>query len=103
MKGSGEWFLQLTAKSKKVFRRTTETGGRISDEELNIFWSGTWRLEGQVLVTEMDNRPFIKLMKRLNPGERVALKHRFERRKLVKIDSDKMVFNDGYSLDRVKR
>src|SRR6267143_2193365 len=77
-------------------------GRKIGNDEFDIVWNGMWRLEGTMLITEMDNRPLIQTIERLDPSNRPALEKKVERRKIVKIDGNKMVFDNGYSFDRVK-
>ncbi len=76
-------------------------GRKISDGEFDIVQSGTWRIEQGVLVTVMDNKPLIAMLQRLAPSEVPPVKNETKRQKIVKVDEKEMVFDDGYSLERV--
>ena len=78
-------------------------GRTIRDDEFDTFGSGIWRLEGNVLVTEIDNKPYIEMIERLDPSNHPVFKKDIKRQKIVKIDGDKMVFDNGYWFDRVRR
>jgi hypothetical protein len=103
IEGFGRIVFTSDHKVTEGFPPDDKDGRTISDKEFEIFRSGTWRLEGRVLVTEMDNRPFLAIMKRLNPSEHPRFERKIDRLKIVTIDSTKMVFDNGNSLDRVKR
>jgi hypothetical protein len=80
-----------------------KNGRTIPSEEFEIFRSGTWRLERDVLVTEVDNRPLIEISERLTPWDVPPLKTWIDRRRIVKIDETSMVSDDGRVLTRVHR
>ena len=103
IEGFGRIVFSVDRTVREGFPPDDKDGRRISDDEFEIFWSGTWRVEREVLITEMDNRPFLKLMKHLDSSHAPGLECKIKRQKIVKIDGNKMVFDDGSSLDRVKR
>jgi hypothetical protein len=78
-------------------------GRKINDNEFEIVQAGTWRLEGDVLVTETDNKPLRRRLEHLSPSEVPALEEKRERKKIISIDDKIMKFDDGSSLDRVHR
>ena len=96
-------------KVKEGFPPEDKDGRHLPDDQFTYLSSGTWRLEGDVLITEMDNQPFIDLYDKLSQGEpeeirqrhRPALKKETQRDKIVKIDSKPMIFEKG-GLDRVR-
>jgi hypothetical protein len=67
-------------------------------------------LEGDILITEMDNSPFIAWYdqtfkdksEEMRRRERPAIKKEVQRQKIVTIDDEKMLFDDRSRLDRVK-
>ena len=95
-------------KVKAGFPPEENPGRPLQDEDFTYLQSGTWRLEGDVLVTEMDNSPHIALfdhlMRDASEGtrrrDRPKLEKKIERQKIVKIDSETVVFADGTSLER---
>ena len=103
IEGVGRIIFSADHKVRAGFPPEDKDGRKIGDDEFDIVEAGTWRLEGKVLVTEMDNRPLINMLEHLDPSNRPALEKKVERRKIVKIDDNKIVFDDGYSFDRVKR
>ena len=98
-------------KVKEGFPPEESPGRPLRDDDFMYLQAGTWRLEGDVLVTELDNSPYIAWYDRTFKDESEEMRHRsrpkpekkVERQKIVKIDSEKMVFADGYSLDRDTR
>ncbi len=102
IEGVGRIVFTADHEVREGFPPDDKDGRKIGDDEFDIVWAGTWRLEGKVLITEMNNRPLIKLIEHLDPSNRPALKKKVERRKIVKIDANKMVFDNGYSFDRVE-
>ena len=74
----------------------------IKDEDFEIFWAGTWRIEGDVLVTAMDNEPARRIMQELDPNDVPPFERKNERRKIVRLDRDVLKLGDGTTLDRVQ-
>ena len=50
---------------KEGFPPNDKDGRKISDDEFEIVQAGTWRIEGDLLITEMDNKPLIEMLQRL--------------------------------------
>jgi hypothetical protein len=100
IEGVGRIIFTADHKVRKGFPPDDKDGRRIGDDEFDIVWAGPWRLEDDVLITEMDNRPLLKIMERLDPNSRPRLERKVERRKLVQIDANKMIFDNLQSLDR---
>jgi hypothetical protein len=78
-------------------------GRKISDSEFEILKAGTWRVEGDVLITETDNKPLIELLQRIAPSEVPAFKKETQRLRIVSIDDNKIVFDNRSVLERVHR
>jgi hypothetical protein len=103
IEGVGRIIFTADHKVREGFPPDEKDGRKIGNDEFDIVRAGTWRLEGDVLITKMDNRPLIRIIERLDPSNIPALEKKVERRKIVKIDGNKIVFDNGHSLDRVKR
>jgi TPR repeat protein len=101
IEGVGRIVFAADHKVRVGFPPDDKDGRTADDDEFDIVQAGTWRLEGDVLITEMDNRPLIDILEHLDPSNRPALEKKVERRKIVKVDGNKIVFDDGYSFDRV--
>jgi hypothetical protein len=78
-------------------------GRTIADSQFQIVRAGTWRVEGDVLIMETNNKPLLDLIKKLDPANPPPFEAKTERHKIVKIDGNKLVFEDGGSLSRIKR
>jgi hypothetical protein len=102
IEGFGRVVFTADHKVTEGFPPDDKDGRTISDKEFQILRAGTWRLEGDVLVTVMDNAPGRDLIRRLAPTEVPPFKKETRRQKIVSIDDKKMVFDDGGSLDRVR-
>jgi hypothetical protein len=103
IEGVGRMIFTPDHKVREGFPPDDKDGRKIRDDEFEILLAGTWRLEGDVLVTEMDNKPLIDIMKRLAPSDCPPLEKKVKRQKIVKIDGEKMVFDDGYWFERVQQ
>jgi hypothetical protein len=103
IEGVGRMIFSADHTVKEGFPPDDKDGRKISDSEFEIVQAGTWRLERDVLVTEMDNRPLREMIQRLAPSELPPLKRETKRRRIVTIDDKKMVFDDGSYLERVNR
>lgn len=88
---------------KKGFPPDDKDGRKISDDEFEIVQAGTWRVEGDVLITEMNNKPLIEMLQRLAPSEVPPFKKETKHQNIVSIDDNKMVFDDRSTLERVHR
>jgi hypothetical protein len=87
---------------REGFPPDDKDGRTIADNEFQIVRAGTWRVEGDVLIMEMNNRPLKDLMKKLDPANPPPFETKVERRKIVKIDSKEIVFDEGISFSKVK-
>jgi hypothetical protein len=76
-------------------------GRNIPNDQFVVVTAGTWRLEGKELITEIDNKPLLAMY---DPSSRhrPAFEKKVERRKIVELNHERMVFDDHLSLDRVK-
>jgi hypothetical protein len=110
IEGVGRMVFTADHKVKEGFPPEDKDGRHLPDDQFEYYESGTWRLEGDVLVTEMDNQLFIDMYDKLmgNRSDESSRRHRpvfkkeIQRQKIVKIDSKQMVFEKG-ALDRVRR
>jgi hypothetical protein len=83
------------------------------DSDFRYLLSGKWRVEGDVLVTESDNHLLLEMFSRRQLLHKLlffppsSYKPEFEKKtrrdKIIRLDVEKMIFDDGHSLDRVKR
>lgn len=103
IEGVGRIIFSADHTVKKGFPPDDKDGRKIGDGEFEIVQAGTWRLERDVLVTEMDNRPLREMIQRLAPTELPPLKKEMKRQRIATIDNNKMVFDDGSYLERVHR
>src|ERR1700730_11365376 len=100
----GRIIVTIDHKVKEGFPPEGEDGRHLSDDQFIFPYSGTWRLEGDVLLTTLDNQPELDMYDRhIRAGTKPPLKKDFERNRIVKIDGEKSVFDDGRWLDRIKR
>ena len=103
IEGVGRIIFTSDHKLRIGFPPALKDGRKIGDHEFDIVQSGVWRLDGDALVTEIDNTPLIRIIEQLDPSNIPALEKTVERRRIVKIDSKEIVFDDGSSFQRVNR
>ena len=101
--GVGRMIFSADHTLKVGFPPDDKDGLKIDDSEFEIVQAGTWRVEGDVLVTETDNKPLRDILEHLSPSEVPAFEKKTERKKIISIDDKIMKFDDGSSLDRVHR
>ncbi len=109
IEGVGRMVFTADHRVKEGFPPEDKDGRHLPDDQFTYLESGTWRLESDVLVTEVDNQPLIDRYDNTSRDEpeeirqrhRPALKKEILRQKIVKIDSKQMVFEKG-GLDRVR-
>jgi hypothetical protein len=103
IEGVGRMIFSADHRVKEGFPPDDKDGRKIGDSEFEIVQAGTWRLEGDMLVTEMDNRPLRDMIQHLSPSEVPPFEKKTERKKIISIDDKRMKFDDGSYLDRVHR
>ena len=103
IEGTGRMIFSADHTVKQGFPPDDKDGRTISDAEFDILQAGTWRLEGDTLVIEMDNRPLREILQKLSPNEVPPLEKKTERQRIISIDDTQMKFADGSSLARVQR
>src|SRR5712691_9430534 len=62
IEGVGRITFTSDRKVTEGFPPDDKDGRTIGTEEFDIVRAGSWRLEGDVLITEMNNTPLIKIM-----------------------------------------
>jgi hypothetical protein len=103
VEGVGRMFFAADHTVKVGFPPDDKDGSKISDDEFEIVQAGTWRLAGDVLITEIDNKPLRDIIQRLAPSEVPPFKKERKRQRILSIDEKKVVFDHGMSLERVHR
>lgn len=103
IEGFGRMIFDANRRVRAGFPPDDKDGRTIADNEFQIVSAGTWRVEGDVLITEMNNKPLLDLIKKLDPANPPPFEAKTERHKIVQIDGNKLVFEDGGSLSRIKR
>lgn len=103
IEGVGRIILAADRTVRKGFPPDDKDGRKLSDEEFEIVQAGTWRIERDILITEMDNKPLIEMLQRLSPNDVPPFKKETKRLRIVSIDDKKMLFDDGSFLTRVQR
>src|SRR5688572_10453064 len=81
--GTGRMIFAADHTVKVGFPPDDKDGRTISDEEFDIVQAGTWRVEGDVLITEIDNKPLIEMLQRLAPSEVPPFEKETKRRRIV--------------------
>src|SRR5256885_851447 len=99
--GIGRIIFTADHKIKEGFPPKDKDGRHLPEDQFTFPYSGTWRLEDDVLVTEMDNKPLLD-MYAVDTQHKPEFKKAVRRLKIAKIDREKMIFDDGSSIDRVK-
>lgn len=111
-KGQGRIVFTADHTMKTGFEPEENPGRPLRDDDFTYVRSGTWRLEGDILVTETDNSPWIAWYDKIwrdgdhwneKAAGRPKLEPTAERKKILHIDAEKMVFADGYHLERDHR
>ena len=80
MEGVGRIIFTSDHKIRIGFPPNLKDGRTIADDEFDIVQTGVWRVDGEALVTEINNTPLRKIM-RLDSGNMPALETKVERRK----------------------
>lgn len=113
IEGVGRMVFTADHRVKEGFPPSDSTRPAIRDGDFEYLLSGTWRVEGDILVTEMDNhlmremfsrRTLLQIVQFLPSNSYQPAFERYTRRdRIVGLDLEKMLFDDGHSLDRVRR
>ena len=107
IEGRGRIVFTADHKLKEGFPPDEEKGRPLRDDDFDYLRSGTWHLEGDVLVTDTDNSPYIAWFDRSFPKDtsepRPKLDRQVDRRKITQIDEEKITFSDGSSYGRDHR
>jgi hypothetical protein len=107
IEGQGRMVFTADHRLKEGFPPDEEKGRPLRDDDFDYLRSGTWHLEGDVLVTETDNTPYIEWFDKNFPPDtsekRPKLDKEVKRQKITHIDEEKMLFSDGGTLKRDHR
>src|SRR5437588_10800041 len=113
LEGVGRMVFTADHRVKEGFPLDDRNRPAMLASDFTYLLSGTWRVEGDVLVTEIDNHLFLGRFSRRPLLHKVlflppsSYKPEFEKKtkrdKIVRLDEEKMMFEDGHWLDRVKR
>lgn len=103
IEGVGRMMFAADHTVRTGFPPDEKDGRKISDAEFEILGAGTWRIEGDVLITEIDNKPLIEMLQRTAPSEVPPFKKETQRQRIVSIDDNKIVFDDHSTLTLVHR
>src|ERR1700736_4165227 len=82
--GLGRIIFTADHKIKEGFPPKDKDGRTLPDDQFTFPYSGKWRLEGDVLVTEMDNKPFLDMHP--ENSQKPQLQKSARRLKIIKID-----------------
>ena len=102
IEGTGRIIFDADRTVREGFPPDDKDGRAIADNEFQFVRAGTWRVEGDALIMEMNNKPLKDIIKKLDPANPPPFETKVERRKIVKIDSKEIVFGDGTSFSKVK-
>ena len=103
VEGVGRMVFTADHKVKEGFPPDDPNRPAIRDSDFTYLSSGTWRVEGDVLVTDIDNHLLIERFPRRSSLERPEFDRKVRRERIVSIDDEKMLFENGSPLERVKR
>jgi hypothetical protein len=107
IEGKGRMVFTPDHKVKEGFPPEEDPHRPLRDDDFMYLRSGTWHVEDGVLVTETDNTPYIAWFDKTFPKDssekRPPLDKKVERQKITSIDAEKMLFADGYFLERDHR
>ena len=88
---------------KEGFPPEEELHRPLRDDDFTYIESGSWHLEGDVLVQELDNHLMVDRSVGISESERPKLEKRVLRERITKIDDSRMTFDNGSWLDREKQ
>ena len=89
-------------KVKEGFPPADPNAPAVRDDDFTYLRSGTWRVEGDVLIREMNNQLLVDRYEGYVNDPKPKLEHEIHRDRIVAIDGEKMLFGDGFTLRRVK-
>lgn len=99
IEGVGRMIFTADRKVKEGFPPDDSEQPAIHDRDFTYLLSGTWHIEGDILVTDITNQPLIDRWRSML--DKPEFDRKVRREKIVSIDDEKMVFTDGSSLARV--
>ena len=112
LEGVGRMIFTADHRVKEGFPPDDPNKPAVRDRDFTYTLSGTWRVEGDVLVTDIDNQLLIDLAGRrgfLNwlfsdpPSYMPAFDRKVRHERIISIDDQKMIFEAGSPLQRVHR
>jgi hypothetical protein len=114
LEGVGRMIFTADHRVKEGFPPPDATRPAVRDSDFEYLLSGTWRVEGDILIIEIDNHLLLEMLSHRTLLQivlflpRNSFKPEFEkkihREKIVSIDDNKIVFEGDHSpLERVHR
>ncbi len=102
IEGVGRMIFSADHRVKEGFPPDDSDKPAVHDRDFTYLLSGSWRVEGDVLVTDITNQPVIDRWG--NMPDKPEFDRKIRREKIVSIDDKKIVFEgDHSSLERVHR
>jgi hypothetical protein len=101
IEGRGRMVFSRDHTVKAGFPPEEELHRPLRDDDFTFIESGSWHLEGDVLVQELDNHLMVDTWTG-DESERPKLEKRVLRERITKIDDSRIMFDDSSRLDREK-
>ena len=102
IEGVGRMIFSVDHRVKEGFPPDDPEKPAVHDRDFTYLLSGTWRIEGDILVTDITNQPLIDGWR--GTLDKPDLDRKVQRQKIVSIDDNKIVFEGNHSpLERVHR
>jgi hypothetical protein len=102
IEGVGRMIFSADHRMKEGFPPDDLNKSAVHDRDFTYLLSGTWRVEGDLLVTDIDNHLLIERF-RWGSLDKPEFDRKIRRDKIVSIDENKIVFEGNHSLERVHR
>ncbi len=99
--GVGRMVFSADRRVKEGFPPDDPDEPAVRDRDFTYLLSGTWRVEGDILVTDIDNGLLLKSWS--GTLDKPEFYRKLRRDRIVRLDDDQIVFEEGSPLKRVKR
>jgi hypothetical protein len=100
IEGVGRMIFSADHRVKEGFPPDDLNKPAVHDRDFTYLLSGTWRVDGDVLVTDIDNHLLIEHFRR-SSLEKPEFDRTSRRDKIVTTDENKIVLDGNHSLERV--